>query len=63
MTRTPGCEVWLPTIKRLYQLQAQSRGPVYIRHIWVMDWPNHGDSGIVNEHVLKENFDVSCERI
>ncbi|KZT30213.1 hypothetical protein NEOLEDRAFT_318219 [Neolentinus lepideus HHB14362 ss-1] len=48
-------ELWLPTIKKLYSIDSETPKAVRIRSIWAVDSPNHGDAGVLNETVLKEN--------
>jgi len=50
------CELWLPTIKHLFDEQAKSDSHIYIRHVWAVEWPNYGDAAVLNEIVLKEHY-------
>lgn len=51
-----GSETWIPTIKRLFQLQSHSLSTVRIAQIWVVDAQNHGDAAVLNDQVLKDKF-------
>ncbi|TFK51500.1 hypothetical protein OE88DRAFT_1735395 [Heliocybe sulcata] len=49
-------ELWLPIIKKLYSISADTSESVKIRSVWAVDSPNHGDAGLINETVLKEQY-------
>jgi len=51
-------DAWLPVIKRLYHLASQSQSRVTIHSVWVIERPNHGDAGVLNEAMLKEHYSV-----
>ena len=52
-------EHWEPTIQRLFENeQASTRTSVRFRDMWSLDLPNHGDSAILNEEVLRWGHDM-----
>ncbi|KAI0748084.1 Alpha/beta hydrolase fold-1 [Daedaleopsis nitida] len=51
-------ETWVPVIKRLYHLTSQPQSKVTIHSVWVVERPNHGDAGVMNEAMLKEHYNV-----
>ncbi|KAI0058253.1 hypothetical protein BV25DRAFT_1891561 [Artomyces pyxidatus] len=49
-------ETWLPVIEHLFEIQAASPQPgaSIIVEAWIIDFPNHGQAGIINEdHFLR----------
>ena len=53
-------ETWEPTLQDLFELVAQSNAEVPIRDAWAVDCPNHGESGILNNQVLKDPQFTKC---
>ncbi|KAI0047421.1 alpha/beta-hydrolase [Auriscalpium vulgare] len=48
-------ETWQPTIERLFELQAATLGSkIFIAEAWVIDSPNHGHAGVLNERAFLE---------
>ncbi|PFH49413.1 hypothetical protein AMATHDRAFT_63272 [Amanita thiersii Skay4041] len=49
-------EHWEPMIQHLFKLQGNrdANASSVIRAIWAIDYPNHGDSVLLNENALKE---------
>ena len=56
----PDQETWLPLIKEIYRLTSDESCPVHIRSAWVVEQPNHGDSGVLNAKVLEEHYSKMC---
>ncbi|TFK48254.1 hypothetical protein OE88DRAFT_1737945 [Heliocybe sulcata] len=48
-------ELWIPMVKALYRLNAEGTA-VKVRSVWAIDCPNHGDSCVLNDEVLKEKY-------
>ncbi|KZW02333.1 hypothetical protein EXIGLDRAFT_734477 [Exidia glandulosa HHB12029] len=44
-------ELWEPTISAVLALSKSNGVP--IREVWSVDWPNHGESAIINQAALK----------
>jgi hypothetical protein len=45
----------------LNELLEKNLAKVKIREMWVIECPNHGDAGILNEKVLKWGYDPTCK--
>jgi hypothetical protein len=58
-----GEATWLPVIKQLYQLASDPSSAVHIQSAWVIERPNHGDAGLLNEKELKEHYSEICTRL
>ena len=52
-------ETWEPVIGRLFQYQITHPSLKPIREAWSLDWPNHGESAVLNESVLQDPALVS----
>lgn len=48
-------------IKSLYDIQAKQNNQVRVLDIWLLETPNHGDSAIWNESVMKDNYSELCK--
>lgn len=62
-TLMPFCvdqETWLPVIKAIYELTSQPTSTVHVRSAWVVEQPNHGDAGVLNQKELKEHYPKTC---
>lgn len=55
-------EQWEATIEELCGVVALNSG-VAIREFWAIDSPNHGDSAVLNEKVLRWGYHERCECI
>ena len=53
-------ETWEPTLQDLFELGSQSNTEVLIRDAWAVDCPNHGESGVLNNQVLKDPQFANC---
>jgi hydroxymethylglutaryl-CoA lyase len=54
-------EQWEPTIEDLKKLLEDDRAVTKIREVWSIEAPNHGDSAILNEEVLRLGYTPICE--
>ncbi|TFK33681.1 Alpha/Beta hydrolase protein [Crucibulum laeve] len=62
-------ETWEPSLSKLFSLSSQPGTPFKIHEAWAIDCPNHGESGELNDEVLKKpefandfSWTVSCEK-
>lgn len=52
-------EHWEPTIQWLFENErALTAAPVRLRDMWSIDLPNHGDSAVLNEEVLRWGYET-----
>ncbi|KAI0311460.1 hypothetical protein OF83DRAFT_1150907 [Amylostereum chailletii] len=51
-----GSELWVPFIRRLFDLQSAQNSPVHILSVWTLDYANHGDAATVNERALTQHY-------
>ncbi|KAK7448810.1 hypothetical protein VKT23_013540 [Stygiomarasmius scandens] len=47
-------EQWEPVIERIFITQSTKSKHYQIREAWAFDWQNHGDSGVINQELLKD---------
>jgi len=48
-------ELWIPMVKALYRLNTKG-SVIKVRSVWAIDCPNHGESCVLNEEVLKGKY-------
>lgn len=42
-----------PMLDDLFELLVEAKGKIKVRDVWVVDAPNHGDSAVLNEKLLR----------
>ncbi|THU98495.1 hypothetical protein K435DRAFT_28968 [Dendrothele bispora CBS 962.96] len=47
---------YIPMVKELFRLSNETSSSIHIRSIWVLERPDHGDAGVVNEETLREHY-------
>ena len=52
-------EQWEATIEELCRVVEYEKG-VAVRELWAVDCPNHGDSAVLNEKVLRWGYQERC---
>lgn len=54
-------EQWEPVIETIVQTQCTKNRNRRIREVWAFDWQSHGDSAILNHHILNDRQNGVCK--